>query len=86
MQEQPQPNAPLVGVKPPPRVGVVTDWQNAAYAVQWWLFGVFAIFWFGRVVWVETDERRRAAPVPVHADGLDRMDASDGLPREKGAP
>ena len=45
-------------VTPPARVSVNTDWQNLAYAIQWWLFAAFAIFWFGRMVWLEAEDRR----------------------------
>ena len=60
IQQRPAPAAPLDVVSPPSRVSVVTDWQNAAYAIQWWLFGLFAIFWFGRMIRLESEDRAEA--------------------------
>jgi cytochrome oxidase assembly protein ShyY1 len=60
IQQRPLPTPPLEVVAPPSRVSVVTDWQNAAYAIQWWLFGLFAIFWFGRMVRMESEDRAAA--------------------------
>ena len=57
IQQRPAPTAPLQTVAPPSRVSVVTDWQNAAYAIQWWAFGLFAIFWFARMVRMEVEDR-----------------------------
>jgi len=68
IQQQPAPPAPLQTVAPPSRVSVVTDWQNAAYAIQWWAFGLFAIFWFARMVRVEVEDREVR---------LDTMDGTD---------
>jgi len=61
IQQRPTPAEPLQSVTPPNRVSVVTDWQNGAYAIQWWLFGLFAIFWFGRMVRVEREDRAVAS-------------------------
>ncbi len=67
IQQQPTPTPPLEVVAPPSRISVVTDWQNAAYAIQWWLFGLFAIFWFGRMVRLESEDRAVAAGVASEA-------------------
>ena len=45
------------------------DWQNYGYAVQWWLFGGFAVFLWVKLVLDELDphrveERERPAPLP----------------------
>lgn len=59
IQQDPTPTSPLQQVDSPARsVQVVTNWQNAAYGVQWWLFGMFAVFWFARMVRVEAEDRR----------------------------
>ena len=44
-------------------------WQNYGYAVQWWLFGGFAVFLWVKLVLDEldpqrVDERERRAPLP----------------------
>jgi cytochrome oxidase assembly protein ShyY1 len=85
VQQQPTPNAPLIVVEPPVREAVVTNWQNAAYAVQWWLFGLFAIFWFVRMVRLEAEDRAPRPDKPGDND-LDRMGPSGESPHEEGAP
>lgn len=58
IQQQPEPEPPLEPVAPPAlTVTEVVNWQNAAYGVQWWLFGLFAIFWFVRMLRVEREDR-----------------------------
>jgi cytochrome oxidase assembly protein ShyY1 len=75
IQDRPDAVAPLVEVAAPARVTVNTDWQNTAYAIQWWLFGLFAIFWFGRMVRVELEDVRAAAtPGLDHTSEEGRMD------------
>lgn len=84
IQQQPQPQPPLVGVSPPSlTVQQSVDWQNAAYGVQWWLFGLFAIFWFLRMVRVEREDLAAEPDVPV-ADSLDTMGAPDEHGSSKG--
>jgi cytochrome oxidase assembly protein ShyY1 len=90
IQDQPQPPPPLQSVSPPQRVTHITDWQNTAYAIQWWLFGMFAVFWFGRMIRVEAEDRRSDARAgPDHSDDLGRMEprhtASDEAPHERGS-
>ena len=68
IQQRPIPTPPLEVVAPPSRVSVVTDWQNAAYGIQWWLFGLFAIFWFGRMVRMESEDRATALGTMSKAD------------------
>lgn len=44
------------------------DWQNYGYAVQWWLFGAFAVFLWVKVVLDELDPQRvedREQPIPL---------------------
>ena len=82
IQQQPRPQAPLVEVAPPAlTVTGVVDWQNAAYGIQWWLFGLFAIFWFFRMVRVEREDLL-ATPEERDAEWLDTMgDNRDEEPR-----
>jgi DNA-binding transcriptional regulator of glucitol operon len=45
------------------------DWQNYGYGIQWWLFGVFAVFLYVKQVLDELDptrveEREAAAAAP----------------------
>jgi cytochrome oxidase assembly protein ShyY1 len=83
LQDQPPARAPLAQVSPPTRVVESTDWQNGAYAIQWWLFGVFAIFWFFRMVRVELEDQRanqqggNGTEVPEHPGTIGRMDGAD---------
>jgi DNA-binding transcriptional regulator of glucitol operon len=35
-----------------------SDWQNYGYAVQWWLFGAFAVFLWVKLVLDELDPSR----------------------------
>lgn len=59
--DEPRPEAPLEPVAPPSLTSTSEiDWQNLAYAVQWWLFGLFAVFWFVRLARLEAEERRTA--------------------------
>ncbi|GAA1304968.1 SURF1-like protein [Planotetraspora silvatica] len=67
--------APPAGVSavvvPPPTEGVGFSWRNLAYAAQWWIFAIFAVFmWFHFVRDAVRSGRpeghRSAAPV---ADG-----------------
>ena len=44
------------------------DWQNYGYAVQWWLFGAFALFLWGKVVLDELDPGRVEARREQAAD------------------
>ncbi|GAA4579353.1 SURF1 family protein [Planotetraspora phitsanulokensis] len=64
--------APPAGVSavavPPPTEGIGFSWRNLAYAAQWWIFAVFAVFmWFhfvrDAVRNERTEGRRSAAPV-----------------------
>ena len=40
------------------------DWQNYGYALQWWLFGGFAVFLWIKVILDELDPSRLAEPEP----------------------
>ena len=76
VQSDPKPEPPLHVIEAPERTTVVTDWQNAAYAVQWWIFGLFAIFWFVRMVRLESEERGSSeAPATDAVEQPGSMDA-----------
>jgi cytochrome oxidase assembly protein ShyY1 len=77
IQQEPVPELPLVEVLPPSlTVTQSVDWQNAAYGVQWWLFGLLAIFWFVRMVRVEREDLGAEPEVP--GPGLlDTMEVPD---------
>ena len=77
IQQQPVPEPPLEGVSPPSlTVEQSVDWRNAAYGIQWWLFGLFAIFWFARMVRVEHEDLAEGPGVPAPGS-LDTMEAPD---------
>lgn len=48
-------------VPPPVPTRSKIDWRNAAYAWQWWIFAVFAVFMWWRQVREEHEEDRLAA-------------------------
>jgi cytochrome oxidase assembly protein ShyY1 len=74
IMQRPVPEPPLEGISSPATtVKVVTNWQNAAYGVQWWLFGLFAIFWFIRMIRVEAEDRARRSDAR-HSDPLGTME------------
>jgi cytochrome oxidase assembly protein ShyY1 len=83
IQDEPEPTPPLSAVTPPADRIENTDWQNAAYAVQWWFFGLFAVFWFIRMMRVEREDAsadsqsdvRRPAPIAE----VGKMAGSDGI-------
>lgn len=78
IQQEPEPEPPLVEVAPPSlTVTGSVDWQNAAYGIQWWLFGLFAIFWFGRMIRVEREDLVGDADVPA-SGALETMGVPDG--------
>jgi surfeit locus 1 family protein len=76
---------PVGQVEVPPALTVTgeMDWQNAAYGVQWWLFGLFAVFWFVRMLRVENEDVSALAEARDQ-NGLDTMGAGDD-PKTRGA-
>jgi surfeit locus 1 family protein len=84
IQQQPAPEPPLEGVSPPSlTVEQSVDWRNAAYGIQWWLFGLFAIFWFVRMARVEHEDLA-ADPNVYFPSSLDTMEAPDEHGSSKG--
>jgi cytochrome oxidase assembly protein ShyY1 len=60
--------SPGVQRVPPPPIPTGLTWRNAAYAVQWWVFGLFAVYMWWRMV---RDDYRRteAAATPNQPAG-----------------
>jgi len=61
--DKPEPKPPMQTVAAP-LAGAETDinWRNLAYAIQWWLFAGFAVFWFIRIYREEQDAGSRERP------------------------
>jgi cytochrome oxidase assembly protein ShyY1 len=60
--------SPGVQRVPPPPVPTGLTWRNAAYALQWWVFGLFAAYMWWRMV--RDDHRRdQAAAMTNHPAG-----------------
>ena len=59
--QQQDPSNALATIPIPPAQSVTTiSWQNFAYAIQWWLFALFACFFWWRVLQADlADERAR---------------------------
>lgn len=63
------PGQPLEAVPPPAREATTSvDWQNLAYAIQWWLFAAFACFWFWRMFQLEQREHSSGGAPDTAAD------------------
>lgn len=45
---------------PPPRLDADLNLKNAAYAVQWWVFGLFAVWMWWKIVRAERPDERDA--------------------------
>lgn len=41
------------------------DWQNYGYALQWWLFGGFAVFLWVKLIFDELDPTDAEEPAPA---------------------
>jgi cytochrome oxidase assembly protein ShyY1 len=73
----------LVPVPPPPvDQGGGLGLRNAAYAVQWWLFGVFALLLWWKMV--RQDAREAAADEPADESAQDQP--QDNRPKELSSP
>lgn len=60
--------SPGVQRVPPPPIPTGVTWRNAAYALQWWVFGLFAAYMWWRMV--RDDHRRdQAAATPNQPAG-----------------
>lgn len=60
---------------PEPEVSWTVGLRNLAYSLQWWVFGVFALFmWWRMGLDVVANERaRREAPEPVRSERVDSL-------------
>jgi cytochrome oxidase assembly protein ShyY1 len=59
-------------VPPPPPMGSGLSWRNAAYALQWWVFALFAAYMWWRMVRDDFEDGggdRQEGPQHVHATG-----------------
>jgi surfeit locus 1 family protein len=62
-------------------------WRNAAYAVQWWLFALFALWMWGRMVRDESRRSRGAEPEAEAEPGPGgKADAQGDVASGGGAP
>lgn len=63
--EAPQVTGPTVTPVPPPSLtGRGFDWGNLGYALQWWVFGGFAVYVYSRFLKDATDARRDPSAAP----------------------
>jgi len=67
--DQQRPPTELVPVEPLP-VAITTglSWQNLAYAIQWWLFAVFAVFFWWRMLQADGTDRQGDRSSPPSPD------------------
>lgn len=70
--ESDPPQDPALAVLPPPSTETGLDLRNLAYALQWWIFGGFALLLWVRLV---RDEARAAAE-ELTGDASEEVDAS----------
>lgn len=70
LQEDPAPAVSLAGLRrvPPPALEHGLAWRNAAYALQWWVFALFAAYMWFRMV---RDDARSGAGADASARSLD---------------
>ena len=55
----------IVRVPPPPPVGAGLALRNAAYALQWWIFALFAFYMWWRMVRDEHEREQETGSVPA---------------------
>lgn len=73
----PQPGTAVVQHIPPPvPKSTKVDLRNAAYAWQWWIFAIFAVFMWLRILHGEYLDDRAAAEAAI-SDGPQATDAPD---------
>jgi hypothetical protein len=59
--DKPEPAPPMQTVVAPlTDAGTDINWRNLAYAIQWWVFAGFAVFWFVRIYREEQGAGSRA--------------------------
>lgn len=79
VQSDPLPTAPLVPLDPPALPGSGVAWRNLMYAIQWWIFGGFALLIWARSV--RDEARELAEPTEPAGEG---EGAAGGAAREVG--
>jgi surfeit locus 1 family protein len=52
-------------VPPPALVGSGLSWRNAAYALQWWVFALFAAYMWWRMVRDDHEDNHSRQPSPA---------------------
>lgn len=77
VQTEPAAVAPLVQLDPPALPGSGLAWRNLMYAIQWWIFGGFAL-----AIWVRSvrDEARDQASLEASEPGLAGPDPTEQGP------
>lgn len=79
----------VTALEPPSRTGAGFDWRNLGYAVQWWLFGLFAVGLWWRMLGDEVRNERPAeqvaVPGPGAGSGPGGVDGIAGSVRDGGA-
>lgn len=60
---------------PPPQLDAPLNLKNAAYAVQWWLFGLFAVW-----MWWKMFRAEHAPPADAPATTHTQNDSTEGVP------
>ncbi|QCB95189.1 SURF1 family protein [Cellulomonas shaoxiangyii] len=73
--------ADLELLDPPTRSGTGLNVQNLAYAAQWWIFGLFAVGLWWRLV---RDEAAGRPPIPGEGDGDGPPPSDEGGPHPAG--
>jgi cytochrome oxidase assembly protein ShyY1 len=75
--ESPEPATPLVPADPPD----LSNGPHFFYALQWWFFGILAMFGFGYLAWEEAtgraDLRRAQQPAKKPAPGAPRSETAE---------
>jgi cytochrome oxidase assembly protein ShyY1 len=72
----------VLRVPPPALAGGGLSWRNAAYALQWWVFALFAAFMWWRMV---RDDFEDSRPGEVRSEHKNKK-YNDGVPDPVGQP
>lgn len=76
-----QPDVTTSGIQrvpPPPIQTHGITWRNAAYALQWWIFAIFAVYLYWRTVRDDWERDQASLARPEDAHGSDRHDVRTG--------
>ena len=76
--EDPAATASALTTVPTPIGETGVQWRNAAYAVQWWIFALFALWMWARMVRDETRRERAAATPGAEAEPGDKEPVAAG--------